>query len=100
MDALSVQETYFWREVDQVRALADVVAPHYFAGRLRWTGLSKLRALDPAARVIMASADIQSLTRELALQGGARDFIIKPFVAEQVLPAVAAALTPAAGGTP
>lgn len=31
MDALSVQETYFWREVDQVRALAEVVAPRYFA---------------------------------------------------------------------
>ena len=31
MDALSVQETYFWREVDQVRALVDVVAPEYFA---------------------------------------------------------------------
>jgi chemotaxis protein methyltransferase CheR len=32
MDALSVQETYFWREADQVRALAEVVAPRYFAG--------------------------------------------------------------------
>jgi len=31
MDALSVQETYFWREMDQVRALVDVVAPEYFA---------------------------------------------------------------------
>jgi len=32
MDALSVQETYFWREADQVRALVEVVAPRYFAG--------------------------------------------------------------------
>lgn len=31
MDALSVQETYFWREVDQVRALVEVVVPRYFA---------------------------------------------------------------------
>ncbi|MDQ1301241.1 MAG: Protein-glutamate O-methyltransferase [Chloroflexota bacterium] len=33
INALSVQETYFWREVDQVRAVADVVAQQYFAGR-------------------------------------------------------------------
>ena len=27
MDALSVQETYFWREIDQLRALVDTVVP-------------------------------------------------------------------------
>ncbi len=32
MDALSVQETYFWREIDQVRALVEVIVPRYFAG--------------------------------------------------------------------
>ena len=33
-DALSVQETYFWREFEQVRALVDVLAPrHVAAGR-------------------------------------------------------------------
>ncbi|WP_439621883.1 CheR family methyltransferase [Gemmata sp.] len=33
-DALSVQETYFWREIDQVRALVDVLVPrHVAAGR-------------------------------------------------------------------
>jgi chemotaxis protein methyltransferase CheR len=31
LDALSVQETFFWREIDQVRALVDVVVPSYFA---------------------------------------------------------------------
>jgi len=38
-DALSVQETYFWREIDQVRALVDVLVPQHFstpqAGPLR-----------------------------------------------------------------
>lgn len=29
MDALSVQETYFWREIDQIKALADVLMPEY-----------------------------------------------------------------------
>jgi chemotaxis protein methyltransferase CheR len=31
MDALSVQETYFWREMDQIRALVDVLVPAWFA---------------------------------------------------------------------
>lgn len=30
MDAFSVQETYFWRELAQIRALVDVVVPAWF----------------------------------------------------------------------
>ncbi|HWT03097.1 MAG TPA: protein-glutamate O-methyltransferase CheR [Pyrinomonadaceae bacterium] len=30
MNALSVPETYFWREIDQVRALVDVIVPRWF----------------------------------------------------------------------
>ncbi len=33
IDALSVQETYFWREFDQVRALVEVIVPRLAAGR-------------------------------------------------------------------
>lgn len=28
IDALAVHETYFWREIDQLRAIVDVVVPH------------------------------------------------------------------------
>ncbi|MET0645363.1 MAG: protein-glutamate O-methyltransferase CheR [Pyrinomonadaceae bacterium] len=31
MNALSVPETYFWREMDQVRALVETVVPRWFA---------------------------------------------------------------------
>lgn len=31
MDVLSVQETYFWREIDQIRALVDVIVPQFFS---------------------------------------------------------------------
>ena len=31
MDALSVPETYFWREMDQIRALVDLLIPGYVA---------------------------------------------------------------------
>src|ERR1051325_10840286 len=30
-DALSVQETFFWREIDQVRAVVDQIVPEYVA---------------------------------------------------------------------
>jgi chemotaxis protein methyltransferase CheR len=33
MDALTVRETFFWREIDHVRALVDVLAPQHAARR-------------------------------------------------------------------
>jgi chemotaxis protein methyltransferase CheR len=30
MNALSVPETYFWREIDQIRALVEVIVPRWF----------------------------------------------------------------------
>jgi two-component system chemotaxis response regulator CheY len=54
--------------------------------------LSQLRAMDPEAIVIVASADIQSSTRTMVEAAGARAFVTKPFVAEQVLNAVKSAL--------
>src|SRR5215212_8390841 len=32
MNALSVPETYFWREMDQIRALVEIIIPKWFAG--------------------------------------------------------------------
>lgn len=50
--------------------------------------LEKMREMDAGARVVVASADIQSSTRTMAESAGARAFINKPFVVEQVLAAV------------
>src|SRR4029453_5772540 len=33
MDALSVQETYFWREIDQLRAAVNCILPMLVRGR-------------------------------------------------------------------
>jgi two-component system chemotaxis response regulator CheY len=57
--------------------------------------LARLRELDPDARVVIASADVQSSTREEAQTAGAIGFINKPFEREQVLNTVANVL---AGG--
>jgi two-component system, chemotaxis family, chemotaxis protein CheY len=50
--------------------------------------LSKLREMDPQARVIVATADIQRSTRELVDAAGGSGFVSKPFDAERVLSAV------------
>lgn len=54
--------------------------------------LARLRELDPRARVIMVTADIQSSTRFQAEAGGACGFVSKPLSAEPLLQVVAAAL--------
>jgi two-component system, chemotaxis family, chemotaxis protein CheY len=47
--------------------------------------LARLREIDPEARVIIASADIQDSTRAMVEAAGANDFINKPFSPEKVL---------------
>jgi two-component system, chemotaxis family, chemotaxis protein CheY len=58
--------------------------------------LRQLRAIDAAARVVMATADVQSSTRELAQAGGAVGFVTKPLNSDVVLAAIAAAIEGAA----
>jgi two-component system, chemotaxis family, chemotaxis protein CheY len=50
--------------------------------------LEKLRQVDPGARVVVASADIQQSSREMTKTGGAKGFINKPYVADDVLQTV------------
>jgi two-component system, chemotaxis family, chemotaxis protein CheY len=50
--------------------------------------LSKLREMNPQARVIVATADIQRSTRDLVDAAGGSGFVSKPFDAERVLSAV------------
>jgi two-component system chemotaxis response regulator CheY len=98
----------------QVIEAADGIAAleHYFLDRpdivmldLTMTGmygidvLKKLREMDPKARVIVGSADIQSSTRNLVEEAGATAFINKPFTVEQVLGAVNCALEGDDSGT-
>lgn len=50
--------------------------------------LRKLREMDPTARVIVATADIQSATRTDAEKLGAYEVINKPFTRDRVLSAL------------
>jgi len=50
--------------------------------------LKKIKALDSGATVIMCSAMGQQAMVIEAIQGGAKDFIVKPFQPDRVLEAV------------
>jgi two-component system chemotaxis response regulator CheY len=54
--------------------------------------LAQLRGMDPDARVVMATADVQTSTRTLSEAAGAVGFVVKPLTTETVVRAVSAAL--------
>ncbi|HJT27027.1 MAG TPA: response regulator [Pyrinomonadaceae bacterium] len=85
-DGMTALELYFLEKPSLV--LLDLV----MKGMYGLDVLVKLREMDPKALVVVASADIQSSTRKLVDEAGALAFINKPFVSEQVIAAVQAAL--------
>ena len=91
-DGMAALEVYFLEKPSLV--LLDLV----MKGMYGLDVLVKLREMDQHARVVVASADIQSSTRKMVDEAGALGFINKPFIAEQVIAAVEAALTEGAIG--
>jgi two-component system chemotaxis response regulator CheY len=91
-DGMAALEVYFLEKPSLV--LLDLV----MKGMYGLDVLVKLREMDQDARVVVASADIQSSTRTMADEAGALGFINKPFVPEQVVAAVAAAIGEGANG--
>ena len=85
-DGMAALELYFIEKPDLV--LLDLV----MKGMYGLDVLARLRELDAGARVIVASADIQTSTRALVEEAGAHSFITKPFTSENVLGAVESAL--------
>jgi two-component system chemotaxis response regulator CheY len=78
-----------FREVHPDVTTLDITMPEV-------DGLQALReilAVDPAAKVVMCSAlGAEDKVLE-AVRGGAKDFVVKPFLAERVLAAVEHALS-------
>ncbi len=54
--------------------------------------LGRLREMDRHANIVVATADIQRSTQDLAASAGASGFLSKPFSEDQVLQAVNAVL--------
>ena len=89
-DGLSALERFAIEKPDVV--LLDLV----MKGMYGLDVLRKLRELDPNARVIVVSADVQTSSHELVQAGGAAGFINKPAAPGQVVKTVEQVLS---GGT-
>jgi len=85
-DGLAAIERYFLEKPDVV--FLDLV----MRGMYGLEVLEKLRQLDPDARIIVVSADIQFSSHDLAVQAGAKGFINKPFDKAEILAALEAAM--------
>jgi len=81
-DGLSALEQYF------VRKPAIVLLDLVMKGMYGLDVLNKLREIDPSAKVIVLSADIQTSSRDLVETGGAYAFITKPVQPAALLAAV------------
>lgn len=82
-DGLTALERYSLDRPDIV--LLDLVMQGMYGLEV----LAKLRQMDPAAKVIVVSADIQTSSKELVREAGASAFLNKPIDAAQVLDTVA-----------
>lgn len=78
-DGVSALERYFVEKPDAV--VLDLV----MKGMYGLDVLERLRQMDPAARVVVASADIQSSSRALVAEAGAAGFLNKPFDGAQLV---------------
>lgn len=78
-DGLSAIERYFLDKPELV--LLDVTMRDMDGLEV----LKRIRALDPKARVVMVTADVQSSTREMASAGGASGFLVKPISTQPLL---------------
>jgi two-component system chemotaxis response regulator CheY len=78
-DGLSALERFAVDKPDVV--LLDLV----MKGMYGLDVLARLREMDPSARVIVISADVQTSSRDLVQAGGAAGFITKPANPTQML---------------
>ena len=85
-DGMVALERYFVDKPDLV--VLDLVMKGMYGLEV----LSKLRELDPHARVIVLSADIQTSSRQMVNDAGAAAFLNKPVTPDDLLNAVNTAL--------
>ena len=78
-DGMSALERYYLEKPDLV--ILDLV----MKGMYGLDVLTKLRELDPAVRVIIASADVQQSSQDLVEAAGAVGFINKPVDPQRML---------------
>ena len=86
-DGIAALESYFMAKPDLV--LLDLV----MKGMYGLDVLSKLRELDPAAKVIVVSADVQTSSHDMVTDAGASGFVVKPFEPDEIVAKVTSTLS-------
>ena len=89
-DGIAALEQYFVAKPDVV--LLDLV----MKGMYGLDVLARIREIDPAARVIVVSADVQTSSQALVSEAGAAAFVTKPIQGDEILAAIRTVLE---GGT-
>jgi two-component system chemotaxis response regulator CheY len=84
-DGMAAIERYFVEKPDVV--MLDLVMKGMYGLEV----LSKLREMDPDARVVVLSADVQTSSRDMVQAAGASGFLSKPADPGQMLDMVARA---------
>ena len=85
-DGMAALERYFVTKPDIV--VLDLV----MKGMYGLDVLAKLREMDPSAKVIVVSADVQTSSQELVTAAGASGFLVKPLDGERILELVRSTL--------
>jgi two-component system chemotaxis response regulator CheY len=85
-DGVVALERYFVDKPDLV--MLDLV----MRGMYGLDVLRTLRQLDPSARVVVVSADVQESSQQMVQAAGARAFLVKPVERESMLATVRSAL--------
>ncbi len=78
-DGMSALERYFVARPDVV--LLDLVMKVMYGLDV----LAKLRELDPGAKVIVVSADVQTSSHDMVTDAGGAAFVIKPFEPDEIV---------------
>jgi two-component system chemotaxis response regulator CheY len=81
-DGMIALEKYFIERPDIV--MLDLVMKGMYGLEV----LTKLRELDPTARVVVVSADVQSSSQDMVKEAGASGFINKPVQGEHLIAVV------------
>ena len=87
-DGIAALERYFVDKPDLV--MLDLV----MKGMYGLDVLARLREMDPEARVIVVSADVQTSSHQMAAEGGAAGFLVKPLDETEALATIRKALDP------
>ena len=87
-DGIVALERYFIEKPDLV--MLDLV----MKGMYGLDVLARLRQMDPVARVVVVSADVQTSSHQMAAEAGAAGFLIKPLDETEALAIIRKVLDP------